>query len=174
MGTKPSSWIRWGRWLRPLDMHVQYNHSLPQVVQQSLNNSLVLVVAVKQRMKVRRWYGTSCSRAARMSCLEKLGNLYGEQLDTKIEQQLLSDMLRLWPALVAQNNLVNIVRLRSQTQDRDEPIRSYLARLKNGAALQCASWPCRVRLHNSSQVRSSQARLSQDRKIQGRSRLEIF
>ena len=35
-------------------MHVQYNHPLAQVVQQALNNSLVLVVAVKQRMKVRR------------------------------------------------------------------------------------------------------------------------
>ena len=81
--------------LRPLDMLVKYNHPLPQVVQQALNNSLVLVVAVKQRMKVRRLYGTSCSRAARTSCLEKLVNLYGEQLDTKIEQQLLSDMRRL-------------------------------------------------------------------------------
>ena len=44
--------------LRPLDMLVKYNHPLPQVVQQALNNSLVLVVAVKQRMKVRRLYGT--------------------------------------------------------------------------------------------------------------------
>ena len=30
-----------------LDMHVQYKHPLPQVVQQALNNSLVLVSAVK-------------------------------------------------------------------------------------------------------------------------------
>ena len=39
-------------------MLVKYNHPLPQVVQQAFNNSLVLVVAVKQRMKVRRLYGT--------------------------------------------------------------------------------------------------------------------
>ena len=64
---------------------------------------------------------------------EELGNLYGEQLDTKTEEQLLGDMRRL--AVVAQNNLVNIVRLRSQVQDRDEPIRSYLARLKGIAAV---------------------------------------
>ena len=75
---------------------------------------------------------------------EELGNLYGEQLDTKTEEQLLGDMRRL--AVVAQNNLVNIVRLRSQVQDRDEPIRSYLARLKGIAAvckltLQCSCDP---------------------------------
>ena len=49
-------------------------------------------------------------------------------------------------AVVAQNNLVNIVRLRSLAQDRDEPIRSYLARLKGIAAvckltLQCSCNP---------------------------------
>ena len=53
-------------------------------------------------------------------------------------------------AVVAQNNLVNIVRLRlrSLVQDRDEPIRSYLARLKGVSAsavckltLQCSCNP---------------------------------
>ena len=52
--------------------------------------------------------------------------------------------------MVAQNNLVNIVRLRlrSLVQDRDEPIRSYLARLKGVSAsavckltLQCSCNP---------------------------------
>ena len=39
-------------------------------------------------------------------------------------------------AVVAQNNLVNIVRLRSLVQeDRDETIRSYLARLKGISAV---------------------------------------
>ena len=37
--------------------------------------------------------------------------------------------------IVAQNHLVNIVRVRSLVQDREEPIRSYLARLKGVAAV---------------------------------------
>ena len=72
------------------------------------------------------------------SCSEELAedmeNLYGEQLDTKTESELLSKMHQL--AVVAQNHLVNIVRLRSMMQDNDESIRSYLARLK-GAANVC-------------------------------------
>ena len=49
-------------------------------------------------------------------------------------------------AVMAQNNLVNIVRLRSLLQDRDEPIRSYFERLKGIAAvckltLQCSCTP---------------------------------
>ena len=72
------------------------------------------------------------------SCSEELAedmeNLYGEQLDTKTEQELIAKMHQL--AVVAQNHLVNIVRLRSMLQDNDESIRSYLARLK-GAANVC-------------------------------------
>ena len=76
--------------------------------------------------------------------IEELNNLHGDQLDTKSEEQLLSEMRTL--AIVAQNHLVNIVRVRSLVQDRDEPIRSYLARLKGVAAvckltLQCSCDP---------------------------------
>ena len=65
---------------------------------------------------------------------EDMENLYGEQLDTKTESELLSKMHQL--AVVSQNHLVNVVRLRSMVQDNDESIRSYLARLK-GAANVC-------------------------------------
>ena len=65
---------------------------------------------------------------------EDLGNLYGEQLDNKDEATLLEEMHKL--AVVAQNHLVNILRLRSMVQDRDESARSYLARLK-GAVTVC-------------------------------------
>ena len=72
------------------------------------------------------------------SCSEELAedmeNLYGEQLDTKTESELLSKMHQL--AVVSQNHLVNVVRLRSMMQDNDESVRSYLARLK-GAANVC-------------------------------------
>ena len=72
------------------------------------------------------------------SCSEELAedmeNLYGEQLDKKTESELLSKMHQL--AVVAQNHLVNVVRLRSMVQDNDESVRSYLARLK-GAANVC-------------------------------------
>ena len=76
--------------------------------------------------------------------MEELNNLHGEQLDAKTEVQLLAEMKTL--AIVAQNHLVNIVRVRSMVQDRDEPIRSYLARLKGVAAvckltLQCSCDP---------------------------------
>ena len=65
--------------------------------------------------------------------MEELNNLHGEQLDAKTEEQLLAEMKTL--AIVAQNHLVNIVRVRSLVQDREEPIRSYLARLKGVAAV---------------------------------------
>lgn len=60
---------------------------------------------------------------------EDLGNLYGEQLDTKDEVTFLEEMHML--AVVALNHLVNIVR--SLIQERDESVRSYLARLKGAA-----------------------------------------
>ena len=76
--------------------------------------------------------------------MEELNNLHGDQLDTKTEEELLAEMKTL--AIVAQNHLVNIVRVRSLVQDRDEPIRSDLARLKGVAAvckltLQCTCDP---------------------------------
>ena len=38
-------------------------------------------------------------------------------------------------SIVSQNHLVNIVRLRAMVQDRDEPVRTYLARLKGAAGV---------------------------------------
>ena len=64
---------------------------------------------------------------------EDLGNLFGDQLEVKDETQLLEEMKRL--AVVSQNHLVNIVRLRAMTQDRDEPVRTYMARLKGAAGV---------------------------------------
>ena len=37
--------------------------------------------------------------------------------------------------MVSQNNLVNIFRLRALVQDRDEPVRSFVARLKGTAGV---------------------------------------
>ena len=51
----------------------------------------------------------------------------------KTEEQLLIEMRRL--AVLSQNHLVNIVRLRAMVQDRDEPIGTYLARLKGAAGV---------------------------------------
>jgi len=64
---------------------------------------------------------------------EDLGNLFGEQLDIKEENELLQEMRRL--AVETQNHLVNIVRMRAMVQDRDEPVRTYLPRLKGGAGV---------------------------------------
>ena len=51
---------------------------------------------------------------------EDLQNLYGSALDAKTETELLKEMRDL--AVIAENNMVNVVRLRSIPQDRDEPI----------------------------------------------------
>ena len=71
-------------------------------------------------------------------CSEELGdeldNFHGEKLDEKNESELISEIRKL--AVVAQNNLVNIMRLRSLVQDRDEPVKSFMARLK-GVAKVC-------------------------------------
>ena len=53
--------------------------------------------------------------------MEELNNLHGDQLDAKTEEQLLAEMRTL--AIVAQNHLVNIVRVRSLVQDRDRILR---------------------------------------------------
>ena len=66
---------------------------------------------------------------------EYLENLYGNELDNKTETELLTMMHQL--AVVAQNPLVNIMRLRSLAQDSDESIQSFIARLKGQQ--QCAS-----------------------------------
>ena len=47
------------------------------------------------------------------------------QLDAKTKEQLLAEIKTL--AIVAQIHLVNIVRVRSLVQDRDEPIRAYIS-----------------------------------------------
>ena len=65
--------------------------------------------------------------------MQDLENMFGAQLDQKSELELMADMRRL--AVVAQNNLVNIVRLRSLEQDRDESGRSFLARLRGLGAV---------------------------------------
>merc|ERR1719233_2472640 len=68
-------------------------------------------------------------------CSEELGdeldNFHGAQLDEKNEADLMAEMRKL--AVVAQNNLVNIMRLRSSVQDRDEPVKSFMARLRGVA-----------------------------------------
>ena len=65
-------------------------------------------------------------------CSEELGdeldNFHGAQLDQKNEEELMAEMRKL--AVVTQNNLVNIMKLRSIVQDRDEPVKSFMARLK--------------------------------------------
>ena len=72
--------------------------------------------------------------------MQDLENMFGAQLDQKSEAELMADMRRL--AVVAQNNLVNIVRLRSLEQDRDESGRSFLARLKGLGAVCKLSVEC--------------------------------
>ena len=57
----------------------------------------------------------------------------GSKLDTATEAELLLEIEHL--CVIPQNNLVNVVKLLALTQDRDEPIRSFLARLKGCASI---------------------------------------
>ena len=73
-----------------------------------------------------------------------MGNLFGDQLDMKGKEQLLKKL-----AVVSQNHLVNIVRLLAMVQNRDEPVRTYMARLKGAAGVcslivQYSCDPCMV------------------------------
>ena len=69
----------------------------------------------------------------------------GSKLDTVTEVELLLEIEHL--CVIPQNNLVNVVKLLALTQDRDEPVRSFLARLKGCASIckltvQCTSVDC--------------------------------
>ena len=64
---------------------------------------------------------------------EDLYNLLGSVIDQKTEVQLLVEMKSM--AVVSQNIMVNMVRLRSIVQDRDEPITSYLAKPKSASSV---------------------------------------
>ena len=57
----------------------------------------------------------------------------GSALDTAMEKAVLKEIEQL--AVLSQSNLVNVVKLLATSQDRDETVRSYLARLKGAAAV---------------------------------------
>ena len=57
----------------------------------------------------------------------------GTKLDTATEAELLLEIEKL--CVIPQNNLVNVVKLLVLTQDRDEPIRSFLVQLKGCASI---------------------------------------
>ena len=62
-----------------------------------------------------------------------LHHTYGTSLQEKSEEELIEQMRGL--AVPHHSNLVNIVALRSATQDHGERIRSYVARLRGLAAV---------------------------------------
>ena len=62
-----------------------------------------------------------------------LHNTFGTSLQTKMEEDLILKMRGL--AVPHHSNLVSIVVLRSATQERDERIRSYVARLRGLAGV---------------------------------------
>ena len=69
----------------------------------------------------------------------------GTKLDTATEAELLLEIENF--CVIPQNNLVNVVKLLALTQDRDELVRSFLARLKGCASIckltvQCTSVDC--------------------------------
>ena len=64
----------------------------------------------------------------------------GSSLQTKTEAELIKEMKKL--AVPHHSNLVNIVNLRSITQERDERIRSYVARIRGQASICELTVPC--------------------------------
>ena len=72
----------------------------------------------------------------RAACNEELRrnlfNCLGSKLKTLTEQQMMEEIQK--AAVLAQNNLVKIVQLLALFQEREEPIRTFFARLKAGAS----------------------------------------
>merc|ERR1712030_287381 len=72
----------------------------------------------------------------RAECNEELRrnlfNCLGSKLKTLTEQQMMDEIQKL--AVLAQNNLVKIVQLLALSQEREEPIRAFYARLKASAS----------------------------------------
>ena len=64
----------------------------------------------------------------------------GSSLQTKTEEELIKEMKKL--AVPHHSNLVNIVNLRSITQERDERVRSYVARIRGRASICELTVPC--------------------------------
>ena len=75
----------------------------------------------------------------RAACSEDLRrnlfNCLGSKLKTLTEQQMMDEIEKL--AVLSQNNLVKVVHLLASSQDREEPIRAFYARLK--ASVSCRS-----------------------------------
>ena len=80
----------------------------------------------------------------RAACQEDLRrdlfSCLGSKLDTLTEQQLLDEIEKL--AVLQQNNLVKVVNLLALSQDREESIRAFYARLKASASVCELSVPC--------------------------------
>ena len=64
---------------------------------------------------------------------QQLSRILGNRLDTITETDLLKEIETL--AVEKQSNLVNMVGLLSAVQDRDEPVRQFVARLRGLAAV---------------------------------------
>ena len=94
------------------------------------------LAGIRDEMTIRDQLLACCNE----DLMQDLENTFGTQLDRKSEVELMADMRKL--AVVAQNNLVNVVRLRSLEQDRDESGRSFLARLKGLGAVCKLSVKC--------------------------------
>ena len=74
-----------------------------------------------------------------------LHNCLGTKLENLTEQQLMDEIQK--TAVLAQNNLVKIVQLLALFQEREEPIRTFFARLKAAASacelsVQCTAVAC--------------------------------
>ena len=80
----------------------------------------------------------------RAACNEDLKrdlySCFGSKLQTFTEPELLTEMEKL--AVLAQNNLVNVVQLLALTQDGEGNVRAFLARLKSSASICDLSVPC--------------------------------
>merc|ERR1711888_247388 len=95
-------------------------------------------------------------RAACNEDLRKnLFNCLGSKLKTLTEQEMMDEIKKL--AVLAQNNLVKMVQFFELSQDREEPIRAFFARLKAAASackltVQCTAVACTERVSYSDKM----------------------
>ena len=99
-------------------------------------------------LSYKRSYGitdeTETRDQLRSACHEDLNrglyNCLGSRLESLTEQQMLDEIEKL--AVLAQNNLVNVVHLLALSQDREEPVRAFYESLNANASVCELSVPC--------------------------------
>ena len=117
--------------------------------------------------QTRQKRGTNSGQHATRTSEKNLFNCLGSKLKTLTEQEMMDEIKKL--AVLAQNNLVKMVQFFELSQDREEPIRAFFARLKAAASackltVQCTAVNCTKRVSYSDNATMRLCACAQSRK----------